>query len=663
VLGLRVGRVPPLPGVAILNGFAGIDPDTGVEGFARVPYPLAGELEMEGRTLSETPEYAQLLEQTYDFSCGELRTRYRLDAGDVTGILEVLTLCSRTMPMVVLQEVVVQVERACDIRLEGGVDHTGVLGTFRDRRATPRGGGDDMTIDGSLLWESHGGLSRCGIAYVTELGGNDATPEKSSSDAAPLMTRYAFRARSGRRYRLRQIAALVGDATHDQPDLQAVRLAYSARERGFDRLREENRRRWEELWRGRVNLVGAPARWQAMADAAFFYLHTSVHPSSPASTSIFGLSYWPNYHYYRGHVMWDIDVFCVPPLILTQPDAARTLLEFRADRAPYARHNASMNGYRGLQFPWESTLRSGAEAAPGEGAAAAHEHHISPDIAFAFSQYLHATHDWEWGRERAWAVLEGVAEWIASRGIETKRGFEIQEVGGIAEKQRSVDNNAFVNVAAGMALREATRLARPLGHQAHPLWSRLAESMFIPVDRNGVIRNHDAYRRTEEKGETPEAAAALFPLAYECPAEVERATLEFYLEFAKDYAGAPMLSALLGVYAARVGDRALSLELFERGYAKFVIDPFSVTTEYDKDVFPDQPVAAPFAANLAGFLLSCIYGLPGVRIGEGEPSDWCSRPVTMPSGWDAVEMQIVVRGRRAALRADHGAECAVIEVA
>ena len=50
-----------------------------------------------------------------------------------------------------------------------------------------------------------------------------------------------------------------------------------------------------------------------------------------------------------------------------------------------------------------------------------------------------------------------------------------------------------------------------------------------------------------------------------------------------------MLSALLGVYAARLGDRELALELFERGYADFVIDPFALTTEYAPAVFPEQP--------------------------------------------------------------------------
>jgi hypothetical protein len=655
VVGLRVGAVPQLRCVAILNGFAGVDADSGAEGFARAPYPVAGNIELDGVLLDRTSEVARLREQRYDFSTGELRTRFVVDGGRARAEVDVVTFCSRTMPMLTLQEVVVRVDRACDLALAGGVDPVGVPGALVARSTRTRGSSEDP-VDGSLLWESHGALGTCGAAYVTEFVGADAAPTTEMNELKPLATRYAFRGRKGRRYRLRQIGALVPSTMHAQPDLQAVRLVYGGALRGFDVLRQQNRQAWGELWEGRPILLGAPERWQALADAAFFYLHTSVHPSSPASTSLFGLAYWPDYHYYRGHVMWDIDTFAVPPLVLTQPDAARAVLEYRSRGLPAARQNAAMHGYRGAQFPWESGPRSGEEAAPGEGAAAAHEHHVSLDVAFAFSQFLHATRDWEWGRAHAWPVLRDVADWAESRGTRTRRGFEIHAVNGIAERATTVDNNAFVNMAASVAFREAALLATPLGGEANPQWANLAQSVYVPV-RDGVIRNHDRYRSNEEKGETPEAPAGLFPLTYEISPEVERATFDFYLGLADRYAGSPMLSALLGVFAARIGDRARSLELFESGYADFVVDPFSITTEYAPKVFPDQVVAGPFTANIGGFLVSLLYGLTGLRIDDADPEAWCRRPITMPAGWDGVEVERVwARGQPARLLARHGAD-------
>jgi len=191
VVGLRVPRIPQIEGLAILNGFAGIDGDSGAEGFARVPYPLAGDLEVNGVSLKTAPERAQLREQSYDFGRGELRTVFDFDAGDVRARLEVLTFCSRTMPMLVLQEVRVSVSRACDVVLTAGVDTAGIPGTLKARSTRTRGT-ERRPVDGSLRWESHGAVGVAGVAYVTELGGVEAEGTVDENELAPLATRYSL---------------------------------------------------------------------------------------------------------------------------------------------------------------------------------------------------------------------------------------------------------------------------------------------------------------------------------------------------------------------------------------------------------------------------------------------------------------------------------------
>jgi hypothetical protein len=400
-----------------------------------------------------------------------------------------------------------------------------------------------------------------------------------------------------------------------------------------------------------------------MSDAAFFYLHSSAHASSPSSTSMFGLSYWPDYHYYRGHVMWDIETFALPPLLLTDPESARSLLDYRADRLSAACANAAMAGYQGAQFPWESSLRFGEEAAPDEGSAAAHEHHVSLDVAHAFVRYVHATGDLEYARSRAWPVVRDVANWIVSRVTETRRGFEIERVLGVAEKEQPEANSAFVNVGAITVLREAIALAELVGRETGDRWADVADRIVLPLDRRtGILRNYDGHRTSDEKGETPEAAAALLLFGHGTTARVEAATYRRAVEQADRYAGAPMLSAILGVFAARLGDRTRSLELFERGYADFVLEPYTTTDEYSPKVFPDQPRAGPFAANLGGFLAACLYWLTGVEPGPGSPETWATRPVALPQGWRAVEVDRVwARGRPARLTARSGDERARIE--
>ncbi|GAA1616694.1 glycoside hydrolase family 65 protein [Catellatospora bangladeshensis] len=658
LIGLRVRHIPYLNGVVTLSGFDGVDPAQAVETFARAPYPLAGDIRVDGKSMDYAPDRVRLVDQRYDFGCGELTSRFVFEPDGVPVHAQVTTFCSRTHPTLVLQETHIRAEHECEITISAGVDPQGVTGEWAERR-TGEPGSVAEGSDGLMLWRSYGGLSTCGAAYLTSFDGtDDVRRDLEHSPVAPLRTAYTFTARPKTSYRLRQITSLLPETLHSQPHLQAGRLLRGGQLRGFDTLRELNRQAWQQLWRSRIVLDGAPARWQAMADAAFYYLHSSVHPSSPASMSIFGLAYWPDYHYYRGHVMWDIEVFALPPLLLTYPEAAATILRYRATRTAAAAANAALNGYRGLQFPWESSMATGDEAGPGIGSATSLEHHVGPDIAVAFARYVHATGDQGFARQYAWPVVSGVAQWLASRVEHGDRGYEIRRVTGIAETETPRHNNAFTNIAAIRALREATALGHTLAEQVPDSWADIADHLVIPtIDGGDVIANHDGYQPDQEKGETPEAAAAIFPLDWEPDPKVAAATLHYYLNLGERYAGAPMLSAMLGVYAARLGDRGAALEMFERGYADFVTDPYRITLEYAPEVFPEQPHAGPFTANLGGFLTSCLYGLTGLVIGRGQPDSWTRHPVTMPAGWNGVSVQqLWARGQAVELNAEHGQE-------
>jgi trehalose/maltose hydrolase-like predicted phosphorylase len=662
LIGLRFAGVP-LGGVATVNGFVGPDPREEVESLLPVPYPLAGDVEVDGTPISSFPAGALLREQRYDFARGEVRTALAFTIGGVRADIDIRTVCNKTFPTIAMQEVTVRVDADCELELSAGVDAGGPLGI--PFLAELGGRGRYGSADGVVGWRGPGDVSSCGIAWATELAGAEgSTPEFRQTVTGRTTTAYRVAGQPGREYRLRQLSSVVTDAFHGEPHLHAVRMLDEAWQRGFDSLLAEHAERWAQLWHGRIELTGAPSRWQALTDAAFFYLHTSVHRASPGHTSPFGMAYWPDYHYYRGHVMWDIETFAVPALLLSQPDAARALLGYRRSRLDGARSNAQAQGYAGAQFPWESGPRTGQEATPIGGEAPSTEHHVSADVALALAQYVHATGDDEFAREAAWPVLVEVARWVASRVRRTGRGYEIQRVEGIAETGEPVDNNAFVNMSAATALREAAALAPALGFRADDVWTRIADDLVLPRNADGAIVNHDDYKPDEPKGATPEAAAGLFPAGYPVDPETERRTLSAAVGNVDAYLGSPMLSALTGVYAARLGERDRALELYERGFAEFVAQPHNVVTEYSPSVYPEQPAAGPFIANIGGFLTGCLYGLTGMTLRDGDPAVWCRRPVTMPQGWDGVHVErIWVRGRPATLTAVHGEDRGRLDLA
>lgn len=97
LLGLRVREQPLQAGMMIVSGFAGEHPERRVEAAAAAPYPLAGDVALNGVWLSDQPSSVSGLRQAYDFATGELTTAFRYAAAGVTAEVTVLTFASRTV--------------------------------------------------------------------------------------------------------------------------------------------------------------------------------------------------------------------------------------------------------------------------------------------------------------------------------------------------------------------------------------------------------------------------------------------------------------------------------------------------------------------------------------------------------------------------------------
>lgn len=661
VIGLRVRDNPLVAGMALVSGLTGRHPVEGIEALAPAPYPLAIEIALNGVTSMDAIHALRPVEQAYDFETAELTTRLVFEPADIRAELKIITFCSRRRPNVVCQEVTIQLSGPAKLSVAGLVDCRGIDGQALSHERKNRGSGQ-VDSDGWLLWQTNGGLSLCGIAFATEVFGLKTEPERPPMQRGTLSTRHIIEASSERAYRFRQIATVVPSAMHAQPDQEAARQIGLAVRLGFDKLREENRAQWRDLWRSRIVVEGASEREQALIDATFFYAMSSAHASSPASTSIFGLSTWGDYHYYYGHVMWDLEAFIVGPYALLQPAAAESLLDYRARSLEGARRNALIRGLRGAQFPWESGAGSGEEAAPLPGTAAWDEDHVSTDVAHAFALFSAITGKEAFMKRCAWPVLEGVAEWIASRTTPTDRGNELKASMGAAEVEEPVDNPALGLAGAQAVLDDAIEMASRLGCEVPDEWRRIRDHLAFPIE-NGLLLPHDGWRPDEAKGATPDALTAFFPLWRGFGAEVQEKTIRRFLDMADQYIGSPMLAALYGVWAAWIADRAQSARLVEEGYFKYFAGRFDQVLESRPDKFPDAPPAGPFVANMGGFLTALLMGFPGIRPTLADPQTWPCRPVMLPQGWEAIRVdRIWVRGQAYRLEARHGAERAMLRL-
>ena len=118
LIGLRVRDVPLTSGMALVSGFAGEHPERRIEATATAPYPLAGDVAINGVWLSDALHQVRNLEQSYDFSTGELTSEFGFSATDVSLRCEILTFASRGDPTLVCQEVSLTFDSSCDVNVK-----------------------------------------------------------------------------------------------------------------------------------------------------------------------------------------------------------------------------------------------------------------------------------------------------------------------------------------------------------------------------------------------------------------------------------------------------------------------------------------------------------------------------------------------------------------
>ncbi|MFW5802798.1 MAG: hypothetical protein ACOCWJ_02665 [Verrucomicrobiota bacterium] len=665
VIGLRIPQIPLQRQTAYLQGYAGATPAFGIEGIQPIPYPLGADVAINGWWLSEYPRFADFIEQEYDFSCGELTSRFRFSADGVTAVLEVLTFCSRTQPMVAVQQTRVAVNKPCKLIVQANMKWDNVPGRLLERIMPGRSDQPQNANvrDAIVNWESSGALTTAGIAYDS-WGEEKETVRRQRNDYGHerdcALTNYVIQAEPEVPYVMDQIAAAVPGVMHEQPHWQAARMVDQAAWYGVNKLRKDNRDAWQELWRGRPLLHGAPSNWQAISDAGYFYLHSSIHPSSLTGIAPFGLSD-TNYH---GHVFWDYESFMFPGVVLTSPEAAKASMEYRGRCLNMARNNARMYGRKGAQFPWQSG-NTGSEVTTYY--SSAREFHINPAVAYAVGQYMHATGDELFLREHGWPILKNVAEWICDFVTETERGYETRHVASPNETYHDVHNDSQLHLFIKAALRQAVFFGTRLGLDVPAQWQHVADHLFMPVDPEaGVLVQFENFPLKTDKRASVGPMWHLFPLDISCGKDIDKATRAYYCRSMSSYYGMPMSSAYCSVWAARCGLRQEAVTALDKGIAARIAEPYMQMAEAaaDREEGPHGGDAkepwltrtTDFVTGQGSFITACLLGFTGLELTGGSPeTTWCKHAPALPEGWKAIEVErIWAHGRPARLIAEQG---------
>ena len=387
-----------------------------------------------------------------------------------------------------------------------------------------------------------------------------------------------------------------------------------------------------------------------------------------------------------------------PPLLMLDPPSAESALEYRFNRMDHAHSKAieagtdnhASSGGQGqlslssdaLMFPWESCL-TGTEVQNSNGKIGPwgeYEQHISGDIALAARQYFYASGDKDWLSSRGFPLVKGIADFYAKRAVVSNvSGRYDSEFGGWRGRDRSgeivpeksshasilahaaprlpcslppptplvnlvmgpdeyawpVNNSAYTNAVAAIALDFATEAAGVLWQQADPLWSTVASGLKNLLVNETVPNRpdlqggyHPEYAGFPKDPSNPKVKQAdtvmlSFPLGVDMDPKVLSNDLDFY-DDVTDPNGPAMTWAIFAIGWINVGNFTRSQPHFTRQLDN-IKGPFRVWQE------TPNGGTTNFITGAGGFIQSVLFGTSGMRIKQD--GLYFTPPPPNASGW------------------------------
>ncbi|AKV04120.1 Maltose phosphorylase [Labilithrix luteola] len=333
---------------------------------------------------------------------------------------------------------------------------------------------------------------RVATAMTHAIEGSDKlhTFGETSDDIARFVA--TEKLRPGQKLRLVKFVAYGWSLERTLPSMrdQVLAALVTASDTGWEGLVAEQRAYLDDFWaRADVEVEGDTQLQQAVRFGLFSVLSAGARAETRAipAKGLTGDGY-------SGHCFWDTEMYVLPVLTYTIPEAAADALRWRHSTLPIARRRAKDLGLAGAAFPWR-TIHG--EECSGYWPAGTAAFHINADIADAALRYVAATEDEAFERNTGLEILVETARlWRSLGHFDFQGNFRIDGVTGPDEYSAVSDNNVFTNLMAQRNMQGAAETcarhvdkARELGVTADEMasWRAAASRVFVPFDeRLGV---------------------------------------------------------------------------------------------------------------------------------------------------------------------------------
>ncbi len=365
---------------------------------------------------------------------------------------------------------------------------------------------------------------------------------------------------------------------------------------------------------------------------------------------------------YEGHYFWDTEMYIQPYFLLTQPQIAKNLIEYRYTTLDAARENAQILGHKsGALFPWRTIMGKECSGYFPSGSA---QYHINGDIAYSVINYFLLTKDIEFiARCGAEIVFETARLWMDVGNISGGK-FLINSVTGPDEYTCLVNNNYFTNVLAQHNLNWAVKFYRLLEEKKllTPVkekigltkseitdFRRAAEIMYLPYEEEMDINPQDDSFLSKKLWDLKKTPQKDFPLLlhyhplylyrHQVCKQADTVPAHFVLEDAQPLS--TMKHSFNYYERVTTHDSSLSTCIFSimasrLGMPEKAYDYFGKSSELDLFNTHKNTKDGIHTANMGGTYMAIVYGFGGLRIKE----DGLHLAPALPEQWTEYDFKI-----------------------
>lgn len=461
-------------------------------------------------------------------------------------------------------------------------------------------------------------------------------------------------------------------------------------------LLQESKEVWEAIWK-KQDIVIDSREDDAQVAVRFALYHLQIMVRKEDNRVGIGAKALSG-EGYKGHSFWDTETFIFPYFQMTEPEVARTLLEFRYKGLYGARKKAKENGYKGAMYPWEAAWISDGEVTPYVIGVNVHtgesmicltgviEQHITSDIIFALWQYYTATGDQDFMDRYGYEMIIETARFWNSRleWIEESGRYEIRDVIGPDEYKEHVDNNAYTNYMAHANMRLAVQVIGLICGEKKDLYGKMQklmqgegtsleqlereledkiEKLYLPQpdEKTGIIPQFDGYFGLKEIDLSAYKKASVVGTIYndysfedvqnmQAGKQADIVELLYQME---DITTPENKAENYAYYEARtLHDSSLSKAIHsitacDLGMDKEAYDMFMSAAFTDLGQEMKSSDAGIHSANMGGVWQDVVMGFGGVRIHDGHlrirpncPKQW--EKFTYPIYWKGNKLDVTV---------------------